>query len=168
MKSRANHLSYRTLCTTLACLLTLSIEQTAAGQAAQQDETSNSQEKCPTIAVSCPPLPDYAKRVIFKASLLGIAPETIRYDWKVSAGTILEGQGTAMIKVDVSTLGGQAITGAVTVYGLPESCSTRASCSTAPLDAPSPAVLFDKYYPKSIGAAVPKRTCRRRKTIKQH
>jgi hypothetical protein len=167
MKSRASHHPYRTLCSAIACLLTLSSEQTATGRAAQ-DQSPNSLEKCPTISVSCPSKLDYEKSLTFTALVNGIAPETIRYDWKVSAGTILEGQGTATIKVDTSTIGGQAITGTVTIYGLPKSCHTQASCSLAPVDAPSPAVLFDRYYPKSIGAAVPKRTHRRRKTTRLH
>jgi hypothetical protein len=164
MKLRANHGLSRRLCAAVACLLTLSIEQTAIGQAAQ-GQNPNSQEKCPTVSVSCPSNLDYSKPVIFKASLMGVAPEAIRYEWKVSAGTILEGQGTATITVDP---GGQAITATVTLSGLPDICSTRASCSLAIIDRPAPAVLFDTYYPKSIGAAVPKKTRRRRKTIRLH
>jgi hypothetical protein len=164
MKSRANHLSCRTLCIAVACLLTLSIEQTTS-QAEKQDQRVDSQEKCPVVSVSCPSDLDYSKPVIFKASLMGIAPEAIRYDWTVSAGTILEGQGTAMIKVDP---GGQVITGTVTIFGLPQNCSTKASCSLPVSDPAAPAVLFDTYYPKSIGPAGPKKTRRRRKTTRLH
>jgi len=168
MKSRASHHPYRTICTAIACLLTLSIEQIATGQAAQQDQSPNSLEKCPTIAVSCPFDLGYAKPLTFTASVDGLAPAALDYVWAVSAGTILEGQGTATIKVDMSSMGGQAITATVTIYGLPKSCHTQASCSLIPGVPPSPAVLFDTYYPKAIGAAAPKRTRRRRKTIRLH
>ncbi len=166
MKLGANPHLFRRLCTAVACLLTLSIEQTVISQVARQAERVDSEEKCPVISVRCPSDFDYTKPAIFKASISGIAPEGIRYDWTVSSGTILEGQGTTTIKVDP---GGQVITATVTISGLPDSCpARRASCSLLIAIAPSPAVLFDTYYPKSIGAAVPKKTHRRRRTTRLH
>lgn len=165
MKLRANHRLSRRLCTAVACLLTLSIEQTVISQVERQAERVDSQEQCPTVSVSCPSDLDYTKPAMFKASISGIATDGIRYDWTVSSGTILEGQGTATITVDP---GGQVITATVTVSGLPNSCSTQASCSLPIADAAPPAVLFDTYYPKSIGAAARKKTHRRRKTTRPH
>jgi hypothetical protein len=168
MRLRANHRPYQTLCTAIARLMTLSIDQAAISQASQQDATPASQENCPTISVSCAYDFGHEESKIFTASIDGILAETIRYDWAVSSGTILEGQGTATIKVDVSAVGRQAITATVTVHGLPTSCATKASCSFGPSTPPPPTVLFDTYYPKSIGAAVPKKTRRRRRSPRLH
>jgi hypothetical protein len=53
---------------------------------------------------------------------------TLGYQWKVSAGTIISGQGTCSITVDTTGLaGGTNITAEVTVKGLPECCPNTAS-----------------------------------------
>jgi hypothetical protein len=50
------------------------------------------------------------------------------YEWKVSAGTIISGQGTCSITVDTTGLaGGTNITAQVTVTGLAECCPNTAS-----------------------------------------
>ena len=168
MNWKANHRASLGLWAAVACLMTLSIEQTAISQTAQQDKSSSLLEKCPTISVSCPSNLDYEKPLTFTAIVNGIAPDTIRYDWEVSVGTILEGRGTETIKVDISGMGGQAITASVKIYGLAKGCHTQASCSLVPGVPPPPAVLFDTYYPKAIGAAAPRTTRRRRRPITQH
>jgi hypothetical protein len=169
MKARANPHPYRTLCTAVVCLLTLSLEQTAISQAVQLDQSPSSQEKCPTVSVSCPSCYDHAIPVTFTALLYGDVADTIRYDWALSAGTILEGQGTATIKVDTSDVDEQVITAEVRVHGLPTGCGTQASYSLMMRGDPPPiATLFDRYYPESIRAAVPKKTHRRRRTPRLH
>jgi hypothetical protein len=53
---------------------------------------------------------------------------TLEYVWKVSAGTIVSGQGTCSITVDTTGLaGGTNVTAEVTVKGLPECCPNTAS-----------------------------------------
>ena len=53
---------------------------------------------------------------------------TLGYQWKVSAGTIISGQGTCSITVDTTGLaGGTNITAEVTVKGFPECCPNTAS-----------------------------------------
>ncbi len=53
---------------------------------------------------------------------------TLGYEWKVSAGTIVSGQGTCAIVVDTTGLaGGTNITAEVTVKGFPECCPNTAS-----------------------------------------
>lgn len=53
---------------------------------------------------------------------------TLGYEWKVSAGTIISGQGTCSITVDTTGLaGGTNITAEVTVTGLSECCPNTAS-----------------------------------------
>jgi hypothetical protein len=52
----------------------------------------------------------------------------LEYEWKVSAGTIMSGQGTCAITVDTTGLAnGTNITAEVTVKGFPENCSNTAS-----------------------------------------
>lgn len=52
----------------------------------------------------------------------------LEYEWKVSAGTIISGQGTCAITVDTTGLAdGTNITAEVTVKGFPEGCPNTAS-----------------------------------------
>jgi len=53
---------------------------------------------------------------------------TLSYEWTVSAGTIVSGQGTCSITVDTTGLtNGTEITAEVKVKGLPENCPNTAS-----------------------------------------
>ncbi len=53
---------------------------------------------------------------------------TLGYEWKVSNGTIISGQGTCSITVDTTGLaGGTNITAEVTITGLPACCPNVAS-----------------------------------------
>jgi hypothetical protein len=65
----------------------------------------------------------------FVATLSGKTDNlTLAYEWKVSAGTIMSGQGTCSITVNTTGLtGGTNITAEVTVKGLPECCPNTAS-----------------------------------------
>jgi hypothetical protein len=49
------------------------------------------------------------------------------YNWTVSAGMIIEGQGTPTIKVDITGLGGQTVRATLSMGGYPMDCSD--SCS---------------------------------------
>ena len=59
----------------------------------------------------------------------------VKYNWTVSSGTIVSGQGTARIYVSTTEASGQFITASVELIGLPEKCSTTASASTELLPA---------------------------------
>jgi|SRR5215204_5350902 len=65
----------------------------------------------------------------FVATLSGKTDNlTLEYEWKVSAGTIISGQGTCSIMVDTTGLAnGTNITAEVRVKGLPECCPNTAS-----------------------------------------
>jgi len=65
----------------------------------------------------------------FIATLSGVTGNpALEYEWKVSAGTILSGQGTCAISVDTTGLAdGTNITAEVTIKGLPEKCPNTAS-----------------------------------------
>jgi hypothetical protein len=53
----------------------------------------------------------------------------VTYNWTISAGTIMSGQGTARILVDTKEIGGEFVTATVELIGLPAKCSTTASAS---------------------------------------
>lgn len=78
---------------------------------------------CPNVAIYCPDTVTPGAPVTFTANLTGgtssIAPI---YNWTVSAGTIINGQGTPSIQVDTTGLGGQPITARLSVEGYQRSC----------------------------------------------
>lgn len=53
----------------------------------------------------------------------------VTYNWTISAGTIISGQGTARILVNTAETGGMFITATVELGGLPAKCATTASAS---------------------------------------
>jgi hypothetical protein len=86
---------------------------------------------CPTLSIICPtdiPLPGAS--VNFAANISGNDPNRkLKYKWQVSAGKIIDGQGTPVISVDTSGTEGQTITATVEVDGLPPECERTDSCS---------------------------------------
>jgi hypothetical protein len=89
--------------------------------------TCQRQPLCPNITMSCPDGSQRAGTIVtLNASATGGTPgATPVYDWSVSPGTILTGQGTESIKVNTAGLQGQTImaTVKVTGYGAGLSCS---------------------------------------------
>ena len=53
----------------------------------------------------------------------------VTYNWSISAGTIISGQGTARILVDTKEASGMFITATVELGGLPAKCANTASAS---------------------------------------
>jgi len=85
---------------------------------------------CPNVVMSCPDVQQAGSPITFTASISGgTAGVTPTYNWRVSAGQILSGQGTPTITVDTAGLGGQPITATVEVMGYNLEC--RASCQSA-------------------------------------
>jgi hypothetical protein len=84
---------------------------------------------CPTVSVSCPSDVSTGDQITFTAM---VSPETsVTYNWSVSAGDIISGQGTSSVTVDTSRSAGQTLTATVELGELDPSCSRQASCSTA-------------------------------------
>jgi PKD-like domain len=78
---------------------------------------------CPTIAISCPDNPVLGQPVDFNATVAGGTPAISPiYNWTVSAGTIISGQGTSSIRVDSTGLAGQSVRATLTMGG-PLDCS---------------------------------------------
>jgi hypothetical protein len=85
---------------------------------------------CPNVSIYCPDVQQAGTPITFTASVSGGTPGvTPVYNWVVSAGTILSGQGTATITVDTAGLSGQPITATVEVAGYNLDC--RAQCQAA-------------------------------------
>jgi hypothetical protein len=84
---------------------------------------------CPTVTINCPTdAPVFGEVVTVSANISGGAglgaPD---YNWTVSAGRIVEGQGTRTIRIDTAGAAGQNITATVDVRAAGLSCP--ASCS---------------------------------------
>jgi len=83
---------------------------------------------CPNVAVTCPTDVAVDQPITFSSNVTGGTPESSRiYNWAVSAGTIIEGQGTSTIKVDTKGLAGQTIRATLSIEGFPQACVD--SCS---------------------------------------
>ncbi|HEX8921563.1 MAG TPA: hypothetical protein VF766_08785, partial [Pyrinomonadaceae bacterium] len=99
---------------------------------------------CPNVAIYCPDTVTLGAPVTFTANLSGgTSGITPTYNWTVSAGTIISGQGTPSIQVDTTGLGGQPITANLSVAGYNLNCA--ASC-TVQVPRKISSTLVD-YYP---------------------
>jgi PKD domain-containing protein len=84
---------------------------------------------CATISVSCPSTAESKGSVTFEATVSGGPEITPTFEWSLSAGKIISGQGTPKITVDVSSLGHKSVTATVTVGGEDPNCNNVASCT---------------------------------------
>lgn len=107
---------------------------------------------CPRVIINCPRALGLAETT-FTASVVGGQPrQKAVYNWTVSAGTILRGQGTPSIVVSgQGSTEVQAITATVQVKGYDAVCPTSASCSSTLIKCPAGSVvvsgakIFDQY-----------------------
>jgi hypothetical protein len=97
---------------------------------------------CPNVSIYCPDVQQAGSPITFTASVSGGTPGvTPLYNWVVSAGRIISGQGTTTITVDTAGLAGQPITATVEVAGYNLEC--RAQCQAAVPAPPNP-IKFDE------------------------
>lgn len=89
---------------------------------------------CPTVSVSCPSSVESKSSITFEATVAGGPPDiTPTYQWSLTAGKIVSGQGTSKVTVDVSGLSDKSVTATVSVGGgFHPLCPTIASCSILP------------------------------------
>ena len=109
-----------------ACFILLSYVQAARPQPLTPE--------CPVIYIGkCPDsCVDVQKPCSFTAELSNAKPnQKLTYNWSVSKGKIIEGQGTPSITVDLSGTDRKAVTATVEVIGLDEKCPNKASCATS-------------------------------------
>ena len=99
---------------------------------------------CPNVSIVCPDNVLVDKPLTFSSNVTGVlAGSTPVYYWTVSAGRIIEGQGTSSISVDTTGVAGQTVTATISISGYNLDCS--ASCSVQiPLPAP-PSKRFDEF-----------------------
>jgi hypothetical protein len=85
---------------------------------------------CPNVEIICPTNIAVDQPLTFSSNVSsvtsGVAPI---YNWSVSAGTIIEGQGTPTIKVDTTGLAGQTVKATLSMGGYKLDCS--ASCAVS-------------------------------------
>ena len=73
---------------------------------------------CPTVEIVCPTNIGIDQPLTFTSRYSGGTPSiTPAYNWTVSAGTIVEGQGTSSIKVDTNGLAGQTVRASLSMGG---------------------------------------------------
>ena len=73
---------------------------------------------CPTIEIVCPTNIGLDQPLTFTSRYTGGTPSiTPAYNWTVSAGTIIEGQGTNTIKVNTTGLAGQTVRASLSMGG---------------------------------------------------
>lgn len=105
--------------------------------------TPPSKPTCPNVAISCPDRIEVGQPVTFNASLTGGSGNVpLVYNWTVSAGRIVEGQGTSSIKVETAGLEGQSLKATLAMGGYEEDCS--ASC-TIQFPTPLTCRKFDEF-----------------------
>ena len=85
---------------------------------------------CPNVYIACPDRVELNQPVTFTSSLTGGSGNvTPNFNWNVSAGRIIEGQGTSSIKVDTTGLAGQTLRATLSMGGYPLDCSESCSIS---------------------------------------
>src|SRR5215217_1272581 len=100
---------------------------------------------CPAIEISCPTNVVMDQPLTFTSRYSGGVPANVTpvYNWTVSAGTIIEGQGTDTIKVDTNGLAGQTVRASLSMGGYNLECA--ADCAVnIPLPKPT-GNRFDEF-----------------------
>ena len=86
---------------------------------------------CPAIEISCPTNVALDQPLTFTSRYSGGVPANVTpvYNWTVSAGTIIEGQGTDTIKVDTRGLAGQTVRASLSMGGYTLECAADCAVS---------------------------------------
>lgn len=98
---------------------------------------------CPTVGITCPQQIKAGQPVTFSSSLSGGTGNVPSiFNWTVSSGRIISGQGTSSITVDTAGLEGQSLRAALSMSGYDVDCS--ATC-TIEFPIPLTSRKFDEY-----------------------
>ena len=98
---------------------------------------------CPTVGIACPGQVKAGQPITFTSTLSGGTGNVPAiYNWTISSGKIVSGQGTRSITVDTSGLEGQTLNASLLMSGYDAECS--ATCS---IEFPIPlnSRRFDEY-----------------------
>lgn len=100
------------------------------------------QPVCPAIEIVCPTDIALGQPITFTSRLTGGVPANTNalYNWTVTAGTIIAGQGTDTIKVDTTGLGGQTVRASLSVGGYNLECAADCGVSV-----PLPRLISRKF-----------------------
>lgn len=99
---------------------------------------------CPTVSISCPEAGPENAPVTFTANVTGgTAGITPSYNWTVSGGRIVSGQGTSSITVDTQGLAGQTVRASLDIGGFGTPCPASCAVSIPIVAKPH---KFDEYY----------------------
>jgi hypothetical protein len=97
---------------------------------------------CPTIEIVCPTNVQLDQPLTFTSRATGGTPSIPHaYNWTVSAGRIIEGQGTNTIKVDTSGLAGETVRASLTMPGY----GTLACAADCGVSIPLPRIVSRKF-----------------------
>jgi len=77
-------------------------------------------------------------------------PTQVTFQWTISSGKIISGQGTETIAVDVSASAEKRVTATVEVKGLSEECQNKASCTTVVGVVPYKLAEFEENYSEAL------------------
>lgn len=101
--------------------------------------------QCPTISLACPETVEAGQPVTLSANISGARADIQPvFNWTVSGGTIIGGQGTSAITVDTTGLGGNSFTANVQVEGFDQTCPLTATCAVTSNPLPVPR-KFDEF-----------------------
>src|ERR1041385_938184 len=97
---------------------------------------------CPAIEITCPTYVATDQPLTFKSTYSGGVPANVTpaYNWTVSAGTIISGQGTDTITVDTKGLAGQTVRASLSMGGYNLECA--ADCA---ITIPLPKMMSRKF-----------------------
>ena len=100
---------------------------------------------CPTISISCPEKLEINEPLTFCANNAGGSPGVRPvYEWSVTAGKIISGEGTSCIEVDTTGLAGQSVRATLNMPGYSDlNCS--ATCIAQIPNEPPKCRKFDEY-----------------------
>jgi len=103
-------------------------------------------ETC-ALEIDGPSTVDLGAPLVFKVKVTGKLPTaTPEFRWRLSAGTIIKGEGTDEITIDTAGLGGQVLTATAELTTAPSGCKNVASITTSITPPPRPAFCpFDQY-----------------------
>jgi len=89
------------------------------------------QPVCPAVEIVCPTYVALDEPLTFSARVTGGVPANVAavYNWTVSAGTIMSGQGTDTIRVDTTGIGGQTVRASLSVGGYNLECAADCAIS---------------------------------------
>ena len=92
------------------------------------------QPVCPAIEIVCPTNIAIDQPLTFSSRYTGGIPANVTpvYNWTVSVGTIIEGQGTNTIKVDTTGLAGQIVRASLSMGGYTLECSADCAVTLPP------------------------------------